>query len=176
VNCTAFLERKTEIRSPEFRSRGKTLKASASRPLPLRELHRPVLASPADILRPVSGAGTRLDLDHFRGELKKELEQLKSARASVNHLGSLIEETGDLSTGADELADNATETYMRELDEGLGENADHLIAEIQAALARIEDGSYGTCIVCGKPIDAERLEAVPYATLCIDDKRAQERG
>jgi hypothetical protein len=40
VNCTAFLERKTEIRSREFRSRGKTLKASASRPLPLRELHR----------------------------------------------------------------------------------------------------------------------------------------
>jgi DnaK suppressor protein len=119
---------------------------------------------------------TTLDLDHFRQELESELGQLRAARESVNHEGSLTDETGDLSTGADELADNATETYMRELDEGLGENADHLIAEIEAALARIEDGTYGTCAVCGKPIAEERLEAVPYATLCIDDKRAQERG
>ncbi len=124
----------------------------------------------------MNGPSARLDLDHFRHELESELVQLKAARQSVNHEGSLTDETGDLSTGADELADNATETYMRELDEGLGENADHLIAEIEAALARIEGGSYGTCIACGKPIDAERLEAVPYATLCIDDKRAQERG
>ena len=65
---------------------------------------------------------------------------------------------------------------MRELDEGLEENADHLIAEVEAALVRIEDGTYGTCAVCGKPIAKERLEAVPWATLCIDDKRAQERG
>ncbi len=124
----------------------------------------------------MSGPSASLDLDYFRQELKSELEQLKAARESVNHVGSLTDETGDLSTGADELADNATETYMRELDEGLGENADHLIAEVEAALGRIEDGTYGTCVACGKPIDAERLEAVPYATLCIDDKRAQERG
>jgi RNA polymerase-binding protein DksA len=117
-----------------------------------------------------------LDLDHFRQELKSELEQLRAARESVNHEGSMNDESGDLSSGADELADNATETYMRELDEGLGENADHLIAEIEAALERIEAGTYGICVVCGKPIAAERLEAVPYATLCIEDKRAQERG
>ena len=65
---------------------------------------------------------------------------------------------------------------MRELDEGLEENAEHLIEEIEAALRRIDDGTYGTCVVCGKPIGEERLEAVPYATLCIDDKRKQERG
>jgi DnaK suppressor protein len=65
---------------------------------------------------------------------------------------------------------------MRELDEGLEENAEHLLAEIEMALRRIDDGTYGTCVVCGRPIGAERLEAVPYATLCIDDKRAQERG
>jgi RNA polymerase-binding protein DksA len=117
-----------------------------------------------------------LDLDHLRQELESELEQLRAAREGVNHEGSLTEETGDLSTGADELADNATETYMRELDEGLGENADHLIGAIEAALDRIESGTYGICVVCGKPIAAERLEAVPYATLCIDDKRAQERS
>ncbi|CAN5253033.1 RNA polymerase-binding protein DksA [soil metagenome] len=117
-----------------------------------------------------------LDLDHFRTELEHELERLRAARKGVNHESSLTEETGDLSTGAGELADTATETYMRELDEGLEENADHLIAEVEAALRRIEEGTYGTCVVCGKPVAEARLEAVPWATLCIEDKRAQERG
>jgi len=117
-----------------------------------------------------------LDLDHFRTELENELERLRAARKGVIHETSVTEETGDLSTGAGELADTATETYMRELDEGLEENADHLIEEVEAALERIENGTYGTCVVCGKPIAKERLEAVPWATLCIDDKRAQERG
>ena len=117
-----------------------------------------------------------LDLDHFRTELGVELERLRAARKGVNHEDSVTEESGDLSTGAGELADTATDTYMRELDEGLEENADHLIGEVEAALGRIEDGTYGTCAVCGKPIASERLEAVPWATLCIEDKRAQERG
>jgi DnaK suppressor protein len=118
-----------------------------------------------------------LDLDHFRRELEGERQRLRAALEAVNHEGSLSEESGDLSTGpGDHLADNATETFMRELDEGLEDNAEHLIVEVEAALRRIDDGTYGTCVVCGKPIGAERLEAVPYATLCIDDRRKQERA
>ncbi len=117
-----------------------------------------------------------LDLAHFRKELESELERLRTARQGVNHEASLTDETGDLSSGAGEIADSATETYMRELDEGLEENAEHLSAEVEAALKRIEDGTYGTCGVCGKSIGVERLEAVPWATLCIDDKRVQEQG
>ena len=117
-----------------------------------------------------------IDLDHFRRELETERRRLLAARESVNHVGSLIEETGDLSIGSgDHIADSATETFQRELDEGLEENADHLLVEVESALGRIDEGTYGICTVCGKAIDEERLEAVPYATLCIDDKRAQER-
>ena len=118
-----------------------------------------------------------IDVDRFRVELEGERERIRAALASVNHTESLTEETGDLATGpGDHLADNATDTYMRELDEGLEENAERLLTEIEEALGRIADGTYGICAACGRPIDAERLEAVPYATLCIDDKRAQERG
>ena len=118
-----------------------------------------------------------LDLEHFRRELESERERLLAARDSVNHTESLTDESGDLATGpGDHIADVATETYMRELDDGLGENAEHLLAEIDGALRRIEAGTYGVCVVCGRPIGEERLAAVPYATLCIDDKRAQERG
>lgn len=117
-----------------------------------------------------------LDLDHFRRELERERDRLRAALNTVNHRTSLVEETGDLAIGTDDhIADSASETYMRELDGGLGENAEHLLVEIEAALGRIEAGTYGLCVVCGRPIGAERLEAVPYATLCIDDKRAQER-
>jgi DnaK suppressor protein len=118
-----------------------------------------------------------IDVDRFRRELETERERLLAAMASVNHKESLTEESGDLATGpGDHLADNATDTYMRELDEGLEENTGHLLAEIDEALGRIAEGTYGTCVACGQPIGQARLEAVPYATLCIDDKRAQERG
>jgi RNA polymerase-binding protein DksA len=118
-----------------------------------------------------------LDLDRFRSQLEETRERLVAARAAVNHEGSLTDESGDLSSPVgDHLADSATETFMRELDGGLEENADHLLTEVEAALARIEDGTYGRCVACGRSIGEERLEAVPYATLCIDDKRALERS
>jgi RNA polymerase-binding protein DksA len=116
-----------------------------------------------------------VDLERARKELEVERDRLRAAIESVNHTGSLAEETGDLSIGKDDhIADSATETFMRELDEGLEENAEHLLTEIEGALERIENGTYGTCVGCGKPIDEERLQAVPYATLCIEDKRTQE--
>jgi RNA polymerase-binding transcription factor len=116
------------------------------------------------------------DVDRFRETLESERARLRHAVQAVHHDGSLLEETGDLAIGSgDHLADSASETYMRELDEGLEENAEHLLVEIEAALERIEAGTYGLCSVCGRPIGEERLEAVPYATLCIDDKRAEER-
>jgi RNA polymerase-binding protein DksA len=118
-----------------------------------------------------------IDVDRFRQDLEHERARLVGAKAAVNHAGSLADETGDLSSGpGDHIADNASETFMRELDNGLEENADHLLVEIDAALQRIENGTFGTCVACGKPIGEERLEAVPWATLCIDDKRKQERS
>lgn len=118
-----------------------------------------------------------LDLERFRSVLERERERLLHARQAVHHDGSLLEETGDLAIGSgDHIADSATETYLRELDEGLEENADHVLVAIGEALGRIEDGTYGLCSACGGPIGEERLEAVPYATLCIEDKRALERS
>lgn len=118
-----------------------------------------------------------VDLDRARSLLERERARLSSALAAINHEGSIGEETGDLATGpGDGLADHATDTFMRELDGGLEQNAEHLLAEIDEALARIENGTYGICVACGRPIPEERLEAVPYATLCLDDRRAREHG
>lgn len=78
--------------------------------------------------------------------------------------------------GDQHVADHATDLVERELDQSLGENAENVVAEIDAALARIDDGTYGTCAVCGSAIPEERLDAIPYAILCLDDKRLQEHG
>ena len=118
-----------------------------------------------------------VDLDQQREELLALQARLRAAAAALEHELSLDDESGELpSWGSDELADHATVTHDRELDDTLEENAEQILREIDTALARMDDGTYGTCTVCGKTIPRERLEAVPYATLCVEDKRRLERG
>jgi RNA polymerase-binding protein DksA len=119
-----------------------------------------------------------IDTDHFRRLLEEARERLQN---TIEHhdIGnaSLTEETGELLSGSNDnhLADTATETYERELDEGLEEDARDRLRQVEKALARIESGEYGRCEVCGKEIPVERLEAVPWTTLCIDDARRLAR-
>src|ERR671928_2105626 len=119
-----------------------------------------------------------IDTDHFRELLLEERKRVVAAidNLHTDHQGSMSEETGEDAVYDNHLADTATETYDRELDYTLEENSEHVLAEIDAALKRIEDGTYGVCTNCGKQIEPERLEYLPYATLCIDDKRREERG
>ena len=74
------------------------------------------------------------------------------------------------------LADSATVTFTREMDYSLEENAGHVLAAIDEALKKIDDGTFGVCARCGNAIAEERLEAMPYATKCIDCKRLEERA
>lgn len=122
---------------------------------------------------------TSLDLERFRALLEERRAELADAVAGLNHDVPLADEAGGfVSASADDhhLADTATDTYARELDEGLTEDAERVLVEVEAALARLEAGTYGLCRVCGREIGTKRLEAVPYATLCIDDKLLEERG
>jgi RNA polymerase-binding protein DksA len=119
-----------------------------------------------------------IDTDHFRAELEQHRERLQSTIAH-HDIGnsSLTEETGELmsSSSDNHLADTASETYEREFDEGLEEDAQAQLREVEGALERIDDGTFGTCSSCGKPIPVERLEAVPWTTLCIEDARKLAR-
>jgi RNA polymerase-binding protein DksA len=119
-----------------------------------------------------------IDTEQFRAELEQHRERLRGTIAH-HDIGnsSLTEETGELmsSSSDNHLADTASETYEREFDEGLEEDAQDQLREVEAALKRLEEGTYGTCSVCGKTIPVERLEAVPWTTLCIDDARKLAR-
>jgi DnaK suppressor protein len=115
------------------------------------------------------------DLKIRKDELLALRERLSNAAEAV-HLAEAEGSEINSSASDQHIADHASETFERELDESLEENADHVIREIDLALTKIEDGTYGTCDVCGREIPEERLAAVPYATLCVDDKRRLERG
>lgn len=118
-----------------------------------------------------------VDPERRRAELLDLRARLVASAASLEHTQTIDDETGEIPAwGPDELADHATETFVRELDDGLDENADQIVREIDAALARLDEGTYGTCAACGKEIPSERLDAVPYATLCVEDRRKLERG
>jgi RNA polymerase-binding protein DksA len=97
-------------------------------------------------------------------------------RLHQDHPGSIEDETEEVAAGSDNhLAETATATLDREIDYTLEGNAASVLGEIDAALTRIEDGTYGTCVRCGTTIPEERLEARPWATLCIQDQRREEQ-
>jgi RNA polymerase-binding protein DksA len=119
-----------------------------------------------------------IDTEQFRERLLEERTRVHSAIQFLHeeHPGSLEDETEEPVGVDNHLADTATATLDREIDFTLGENSEQVLAEIDDALQRIEDGTFGTCRTCGQPIAPQRLEAMPWATQCIDCKRREERG
>ena len=118
-----------------------------------------------------------IETDRFREALLEERTRVQAAIQNLHdeNPGTLAEDAGEETAYDNHLADTATETYDRELDYTLEENSGHVLSEIDVALKRIEEGTYGTCTNCDRPIAVERLEALPWATLCIDCQRDRER-
>ena len=115
-------------------------------------------------------AGRRLEAERERlGELREDfaLEHLQSE--------SEQESLSELSTAAQHQADLGTETFDRERDLSILEQVEAELADVEHALERLENGTYGTCEACGRPIDEARLEAQPATRFCVDDQAAAER-
>jgi RNA polymerase-binding protein DksA len=116
-----------------------------------------------------------IDTAHFRELLLDERGRVESAIAGLRagHPGSMEDEAEEVNGGLDteDIGETASITLGREIDYTLGENSQTVLAEIDRALARVDDGTYGTCTNCGKEIAVARLEAQPWASLCIDCAR-----
>ena len=116
-----------------------------------------------------------IDTAKFRKRLEDEKTRLSHAVEFLEkeNPGSSSDELGELADGGTDnhLGDTATAMVGREIDKGLEEGAQQQIGEIDAALERVEGGTFGICEACGSPIGAERLAALPWARLCIDDQR-----
>jgi DnaK suppressor protein len=106
--------------------------------------------------------------DEVLANIRTRLEQER--QSLISDIDALVIENQDQQTDygvGNHLADDATEVFTRERNIALRNNASDLLAQVEAALRRLDEGTYGTCARCGKEIDAERLEARPYATYCI---------
>ena len=121
---------------------------------------------------------TSIDTERFREALLEERKRVEHALASLRdqHSGTLDDEVEETAASDNHMAETATATLGREIDYTLGENSGQVLADIDSALKRINDGSYGTCVSCGQEIPIPRLEAYPTASLCIDCKRRAEGG
>jgi RNA polymerase-binding protein DksA len=120
-----------------------------------------------------------IDTTRFRDILEEERRRVLDAISYLHEEtpGSLADETEEIVGSSDNhLGETATATLDREIDYSLEENSEQVLRAIEAALERIEDGRFGICQTCGEPISEERLEAIPYATQCIDCRRKGERG
>lgn len=85
-----------------------------------------------------------------------------------------IQAPGQMTYGSQAAA--ASQVFEQQRDLALRDRATQHLALVDAALARLDDGSYGTCLRCGKPIAPERLEALPWAAHCIACQAEIDRG
>ncbi len=111
---------------------------------------------------------------------KKQLEDLK--KQLIQYKDDLLKNVKNNDTNIqeknDEVRDSvdiATDYYERELAIGLSEGDRQKLKQVEDALERIEQGSYGKCESCGGLIAVPRLEALPFAKLCINCQAAQEK-
>jgi DnaK suppressor protein len=104
----------------------------------------------------------RARLETKRTELQREIAGLTWEEASSTQPGQGVEDTGETAQAFQEV----------QLDESILRNQRHLLADVEAALKRMQDGTYGLCVTCGQPIPDRRLEAIPWA---VRDVKCEER-
>lgn len=114
------------------------------------------------------------DLEFFRKLLLEKRAQLVGDVSNLNT--ALSKPDGDLSSMPIHMADLGTDNYEQEFTLGLIEGEQALLREIDDALQRIENGTYGICLATGKPIGKARLRAKPWAKHCYEYTLAQEKG
>ncbi len=114
-------------------------------------------------------------------QYKKRLVALKTRLAGeIEHIAkdtlgqSPRDAAGDLSSYAYHMADMATDSYNQEFSLNIASAEQKTLLEIDDALKRVEEGTYGVCESCGKPIAQRRLQAVPHARLCVKCQEATE--
>lgn len=131
--------------------------------------------SPANAAKRMPGK----ELKKFKGYLitqkEKVLREIKNLR-DENLNRSQKDASGDLSGYAFHLADMATDNYDREFSLGLADNELKTLRSIDDALNRIEEGTFGICEGCDKPIAKRRLMALPHTRFCLDCMSEEEKS
>jgi RNA polymerase-binding transcription factor DksA len=118
-----------------------------------------------------------MDKDQATKLLTEERTRLEDLRNRFDNVGDESQEDSisELSTVDQHPADVGSETFERTKELSLQEDIAGRLEDVERALAKVGDGSYGTCEVCGAAIPEERLEALPAARYCLEHQAQQER-
>jgi DnaK suppressor protein len=110
-------------------------------------------------------------LESYRKKLQEKRRELTQAYIRDKNYGR---ESDD--GGTQDLADKASTSYTKEFLYSLSNSERSILQLVERALARIKEGEFGVCEECGEPIQKKRLDAVPWARLCLRCQEAMDRG
>ena len=113
-----------------------------------------------------------MDTQEARQSLEQMLREIDSATATLEAEGA--GDSSELSHVDQHPGDVASELTDADNQNAVLENSAQQRAEVEAALARLDDGTFGTCVDCGKPIPDARLEVRPEAARCVTDQEKFE--
>lgn len=120
-----------------------------------------------------------VDLEPYIRKLHAEYERVRESLASMEGAGvddSVLEDTGEIAIVDNHPADSGTEVFMRDRNQLLMDNLADILRQCERALEKVREGSYGYSDESGEFIGADRLDAVPYATLTRDEQERTVRG
>ena len=159
----------------------KAAKKAAPKALPksvAKKLPPPPPPPPPRKVKPAR-AFNKTELQFFRAQLQKQLDLIQgnlTALAGDNLKRSPIEASGDISAHSTHMADQGTDNFDRELALNLASSRQESLYDIEDALRRADEGTYGACESCGGAIELPRLKALPFAKKCMSCQNAAERG
>jgi DnaK suppressor protein len=108
-----------------------------------------------------------IDLTVMRKRLEDKQAEIQQHIATLTGSPAPPEDAIQVSDGVVEPEEEAVDLQETDVEQAILDNEKALLAEVQQALARIENGTYGICTNCGQPISEKRLEAIPWASLCV---------
>jgi RNA polymerase-binding transcription factor DksA len=118
---------------------------------------------------------TPKEMAELRDRLQEELRGVRAQRTGITEAVFSQDQADSWGENDQESADVGTSTFEREKELSISNSLADLEEKIERALAKIDAGTYGLCERCGKPIEKARIRALPYASLCLSDKQAEER-
>lgn len=116
-----------------------------------------------------------IDIQEMKRRLETRRAELIESLGDLTEVHPKVVDSDEASDDFQDIGDGAVDVQERDQEQSIAANNRALLTEVEEALKRIEDGTYGRCVVCGQLIPEKRLEAMPWASLCVKDEEKIEQ-
>lgn len=116
-----------------------------------------------------------IDIQQMKERLQAKRADLQEQIRGLTEANPTPADPVEISEGPQDFEETATDFLETQQEQSIKVNEQALLTQVEEALKRIEQGTYGKCVVCGQPIPEKRLEAIPWAARCVKDEEQIER-